>query len=53
MPESWTGLQIQAPVLVKSIWLQCRNFGLTFEIANAMICSEAELASCPFPTDEQ
>ena len=49
MPESWAGLQIQARVVIKSIWLQSRSFGLTFEIADAMICSEAEPATCPFP----
>ena len=39
MPESWAGLQIQARVVIKSIWLQSRSLGLTFEIADAMVCS--------------
>ncbi len=52
MPESWAGLQIQARVVIKSIWLQSRSFGLTFEIADAMICSEAEPATCPFAAQE-
>jgi hypothetical protein len=52
MPESWAGLQIQARVVIKSIWLQSRSFGLTFEIADAMVCSEAEPATCPFPAQE-
>ena len=52
MPESWAGLQIQARVVIKSIWLQSRSFGLTFEIADAMVCSEAEPAACPFPAWE-
>ena len=52
MPESWAGLQIQARVVIKSIWLQSRSFGLTFEIADAMICSEAEPATCPFAAHE-
>jgi hypothetical protein len=52
MPESWAGLQIQARVVIKSIWLQSRSFGLTFEIVDAMVCSEAEPATCPFPAQE-
>jgi hypothetical protein len=52
MPESWAGLQIQARVVIKSIWLQSRSWGLTFEIADAQICSEAEPATCPFPAQE-
>ena len=48
MPESWAGLQIQARVVIKSMWLQRRTFGLTFEVADAMICSEAEPATCLF-----
>ena len=52
MPESWAGRQIQARVVIKSIWLQSRSYGLTFEIADAMICCEAEPATCPFATQE-
>ena len=52
MPESWQGLQIQARVIIKCIWLQSRSFGLTFEIADAMICCEAEPATCPFAAQE-
>ena len=52
MPESWQGLQIQARVVLKSIWIQSRNFGLTFEISDAMICSEAEPTTCPFEVNE-
>ena len=52
MPESWAGLQIQARVVMKSIWLQSRSFGLTFEIADAMVCSENESATCPFAWQE-
>ena len=50
MPESWAGLQIQARIVIKSIWHQSRSFGLTFEIA--VICSEAEPATCPFAAQE-
>ena len=52
MPESWAGLQIQARCVIKSIWLQSRSFGLTFEIADAMVCSEAEPATCPFAAQD-
>ena len=52
MPESWAGLQIQARVVKQSIWLQSRTFGLTFEIADAMVCSDAGPATCPFAAQE-
>ena len=48
MPESWQGLHLQARVVLKSLWVQSRNFGLTFEVSDAMICSEAEPSTCPF-----
>ena len=48
MPETWQGLQIQARVVLKSLWIQSRNFGLTFEISDAMVCSEADPVTCPF-----
>ena len=48
MPESWVGLQIQARVVLRSLWIQSRNFGLTFEVADAMICVEADPVTCPF-----
>ena len=48
MPESWQGLQIQARVVLKSLWTQSRNFGLTFEVSDTMICSEADPVTCPF-----
>ena len=48
MPESWQGLHLHARVVLKSLWIQSRNFGLTFEISDAMICSEAEPTTCPF-----
>ena len=47
MPETWQGLQIQARVVLKSIWIQSRSFGLTCEVSDVMICSEAEPFSCP------
>ena len=52
MPENWQRLKIQARVVIKSIWLQSRSFGLTYEIADAMICSEAEPATCPLDAQE-
>ena len=52
MPETWQGLHIQAPVVLKSLWIQSRNFGLTFEISDAMICSEAEQSTCPFQASD-
>ena len=52
IPETWQGMQIQARVVLKSLWLQSRNFGLTLEISDAMICSEAEPSTCPFPVDD-
>ena len=52
MPETWQGLHIQARVVLKALWIQSRNFGLTFEISDAMICSEAEPSTCPFPVDD-
>ena len=48
MPENWQGIQIQARVVVKSLWIQSRSFGLTFEVSDVMVCSEAEPSSCPF-----
>ena len=48
MPENWQGLQIQARVVLKSLWIQSRNFGLTFEVSDVMVCSETEPLSCPF-----
>ena len=49
MPESWQGLLIQARMVLKSMWIQSRNVGLTFEISEVMICSEMEQPICPFP----
>ena len=48
MPETWQGLHLQARVVLKSLWIQSRNFGLTFEISDAMVCSEADPVTCPF-----
>ena len=48
MPETWQGLHIQARVVLKSLWIQSRNVGLTFEVSDAMICSEVEASTCPF-----
>ena len=53
MPETWQGLHIQARVVLKSLWIQSRNFGLTFEVSDAMICSEAEPSTCPFRVDDE
>ena len=50
-PENWQDLQVQARVVLKSLWIQSRNWGLTFEVADAMICSEAAAAACPFSTE--
>ena len=52
MPETWQGLHLQARVVVKSLWIQSRNFGLTFEISDGMVCSEADPITCPFPVDD-
>ena len=52
MPETWQGLHLQARVVLKRLWIQSRNFGLTFEISDAMVCSEAEPSTCPFRVDE-
>ena len=52
MPESWQGLHIQARVVLKSHWILSRNFGLTVEISDAMIYSEADSVTCPFPVDD-
>ena len=51
MPESWAGLLIQARVVIKSIWIQGRTFGLTLEITDAMVASEAAPATCAFDID--
>ena len=48
IPETWQGLHVQCRVVLKSLWVQSRNFGLTFEVSDAMICSEAEPSTCPF-----
>ncbi len=52
MPETWQGLHIQARVVLKSLWIQSRNVGLTFEVSDAMVCSEADPVTCPFPVDD-
>ena len=41
-------VQCECGAKLKSLWIQARNFGLTFEIQDAMICLEAEPSSCPF-----
>ena len=52
-PECWADLQIQARVVLKSLWLQgSRSFGLTFECTDAMIVGEEPTKSCPFNIDE-
>ena len=48
MPESWQKLRIQARVVLKCLWTQSRNFGLTFELTDAMVVSETEPTACPF-----
>ena len=52
MPETWQGLHIQARVVLKSLWIQSRNLGLTLEVSDVMICSQDEPTSCPFPVDD-
>jgi len=52
MPETWQGMQIQARVVLKSLWIQSRNFGVCLELQDAMICSEADPVTCPFPVDD-
>ena len=52
MPETWQGLTVQARVVLKSLWIQSRNFGLTFEISDAMVTAEADPVTCPFPVDD-
>ena len=47
MPESWQGLQIQARVILKTMWIQSLHFGLTFETSDTMIWSEAEPSIAP------
>ena len=49
---TWQGLQIQARVVRKSLWIQSRSFGLTFEISDAMICSVDARVTCPFRVDD-
>ena len=51
-PESWAGLTVQCRVVLKSLWLQSRSFGLTFEVTDAMITEEESLADCPFAAEE-
>ena len=51
-PPDWAGLQVQARVVLKSLWLQGnRTFGLTFECTDTMITGEVALESCPFDVD--
>ena len=48
-PPDWSGLQVQARVVLKSMWLQgSRSFGLTFECSDAMITGEEAPSTCPF-----
>ena len=50
-PESWTGLTVQCRVVIKSLWLQSRSFGLTFEVSDAMVIQEDAVVDCPFVID--
>jgi hypothetical protein len=48
MPDSWQGLQVQTRMVLKSLWIQGRSFGLTFETLDVMIVNEAAPETCPF-----
>ena len=47
-PESWQGLTVQCRVVLKSLWLQSRTFGLTFEVVDAMVAEDQVSHECPF-----
>ena len=52
-PESWAGLTVQCRVVLKSLWIQSRSFGLTFEVSDAMITEEEANVDCPFTVESQ
>ena len=52
-PESWAGLTVQCRVVLKSLWLQSRSFGLTFEVTDAMIIQEDVMVDCLFTVDSE
>ena len=51
-PSSWAGVVVQCRIVIKSIWLQSRSFGLTFEVCDAMITQEDAPQVCPFIVDD-
>ena len=48
MPENWQDLHVQAKVVLKSLWIQGRNWGLTFEVTDALVATENAPVECPF-----
>ncbi len=50
-PESWAGLTVQCRIVLKSLWIQSRSFGLTFEVSDAMITEEESSVDCPFAVE--
>ena len=45
-PESWMDVSLRPHVLVKSIWLMNKEFGIVYELAAAQICETVK--RCPF-----
>ena len=50
-PVSWAGLTVQCRIVLKSLWLQSRAFGVTLEVSDALIMAEDTPQTCPFTFD--
>ena len=48
-PASWQDCTVQTRAALKSLWIQGRNFGLTWAAVDVMIESEGDVVmACPF-----
>jgi hypothetical protein len=45
-PESWMDCSLRPHILVKSVWLMTKEFGIVYELAAAQICESVK--RCPF-----
>jgi hypothetical protein len=48
-PASWQECVVQTRAVLKGIWFQGRNFGLTWEATDVLLKSEGDaVMECPF-----
>ncbi len=50
MPATWQDCTVQAKAVLKSVWIQSRSWGLTWEAVDVMIQTEDAVMECPFQT---